>query len=125
MHFGETTEAIRQRRQTVTRRLEPNFVHLKRGDIIEAVAEYWMLHCPIAVPIMVRLEVVSVRLEPLRRLTDDAVYGETESRLEGISPSVSVRARVSHIFYRHKASSLDTLIARIEFRYLPTPIGKT
>jgi hypothetical protein len=116
--FAETASAIENRTQTVTRRFEAEIKELGAGDIIEAVADDWMLHCPVKVPLLGRLEIISVAFEPLRRLADDPAYGESESRLEGIPPGIPSRARVSQFFFRHKSVSLDSMISRIEFKYV-------
>ena len=116
--FSETSQAILERRQTVTRRFGDEFLLIEPGTIIEAVSSDWMLVCPIKVPLLNRLEVVSVKAEILRALIDDLEYGQNELRLEGLSPSISPSTRVAQIFTRHKDVSLDSLIARIEFRYV-------
>ncbi len=116
--FSETAHAIRERQQTVTRRFGSKYLPINPGTIIEAVSSDWMLICPIKVPLLGTLEVISVKPEPLRAIIDDIEYGQRELRLEGISSIISPSARVAQIFARHKAATLDSIMARIEFRYV-------
>ena len=116
--FADTAKAIKDRSQTVTRRFGAEYVDLAKGDIIEAVSDGWMLSCPVRVPLLARLEIVAVSLEPLRRLTEDLAYAERELQLEGIPPYISPRSRVGEFFIRHRAVTLDSLIVRIEFRHI-------
>jgi len=93
---------LRARRQTVIRvRGRQN---LQPGEILEAVTEGWQLKCPVALSPVAKLEVVSVRQEPLRVLLDDPEYAERELSLEAVASGISPRVYVD--------------ITRIEFRYV-------
>lgn len=116
--FPDTAQAIRDRRQTVTRRLGSKYLSIKPGTLIEAVAAEWLLICPIRVPLLAKLEVISVKPEPLRAIIDDLAYGLREHELECISSGISPTERVTLFWGRKPTVTLDSIIARIEFRYL-------
>lgn len=118
MLFSDTLPAIKAGAQTVCRRFGGDFETLRAGDIIEAVSAPWMLAFEGRVPRVALLEIISVERQTLRRLTDDPEYGEREHRLEGLSPELSVRARVASLIRSHRALTLDSTIVRIEFRYI-------
>lgn len=66
------------------------------------------------------IRVVSVRREPLRRMSDDIEYGIDECRLEGFGdhrvycwPSMFVEFFCGS----HKGCTPDTVVTRIEFEY--------
>jgi hypothetical protein len=70
---------------------------------------------------MVRLcvvEVVSVRREPLRNMTDDPAYGNDEVEREGF-PEMTPEAFVEFFCDSHAKCTPDTTVTRIEFRYVP------
>lgn len=67
------------------------------------------------------IALVTVRFEPLRRLTDDLDYGFAEIRREGFADD-PVRcwpsAWVDGFCSGHKHCTPDTVVTRLEFRYL-------
>jgi len=116
--FPDSAQAIRDRRQTVTRRLGSKYLSIKPGTIIEAVAADWLVLCPIRVPLLAKLEVISVKAEPLRAIMDDLNYGLREHQLECLPSNLSPADRVTDFWGLKPNVTLDSIIARIEFRYL-------
>ncbi len=120
MSYALTGPQIDGRSKIVTRRC--GWWKLKPGDLIRAVAKCMGLKAGEKMIPMAVLIVVSVRAEPLREMSDDVRYGFEECRLEGFGddprlmwPSGFVR----HFCATHKGCTPDTLVNRIEFRYLP------
>lgn len=103
MSFMLTTEQVRNRTKTVTRRLGWDF--LKAGDVLNACVKCQGL----------RVGEKIERPEPLNRLYRKD-YGVREARLEGfpqMTPSEFVE-----MFCRHMKCDPFTIVNRIEFVYL-------
>lgn len=112
--FSLTTPQFLARTKTVTRRL--GWLDVKVGELIMG-CEKCMGRKP-GEP-LVRLgviEVVSVRREPLDEIAR-VNWGKEECEKEGFP---EMRAREFMIFFcrSHKCCKPDTVITRIEFRYL-------
>ena len=121
MSVTMTEEAVVARRKSVTRRkgwtfLKPGYrltlcrkVRGRQGAPLVRLAE---------------VEVVSVRREPLRRLTDNLDYGCAETRLEGFVPGdagLFPSYFIDFYFVRAQGMSPDDEVTRIEWRYLEDP----
>lgn len=81
MSFMLTTEQIRNRTKTVTRRVGWTF--LKPGDLIRAVERCQGLKKGESVQPLAVLRIEGVRRERLDRMTTEWVYGEDECTAEG------------------------------------------
>jgi hypothetical protein len=113
--FSLTTPQFRAQTKDVTRRLGWNAV--KPGDILQG-CEKCMGRKP-GEP-LVRLgmiEVVSVRREPLMKMTQEPTYGAVECRREGF-PRLSPREFVDFFCDSHPGCTPATEVTRIEFKYL-------
>jgi hypothetical protein len=108
MSFMLTTEQIKNRTKTVTRRLGWKF--LKVGDILNAVEKCQGLKKGEKIKRLCQIRVVNVRGEPLRLITkDDCVK-------EGF-PNMSPWEFVAMFEKEMKCKSCD-FVTRIEFEYL-------
>lgn len=64
------------------------------------------------------IEVVSVRREKLRAMQDNLNYGFAECKREGF-PELSPRGFVEFFCKSHAKCTPQTVVSRIEFKYLP------
>ena len=113
--FSDTVRAVRERQQTVSRRLSPP--PLAVGDLVDAVASDWMVrHKGPLTPLAV-IRIVSLREEPLSRILNEPEYGREELAKEG-GPAVTLPTWALTLLVRYKRLSLDTPLTRIEFEYL-------
>jgi len=118
MSFMLTTEQMRNRTKTVTRRLGWN--HLKPGDRIIAAVKCQGLGKGGKREDICVIEVVSMRKEPLNRLQKDMKYGFSETTLEGFpegSPKHWPSEFVS-MFCDSMKCDPDAIVNRIEFKYV-------
>lgn len=118
MSFALTTDQIRARTKTVTRRM--GWLNLKPGDQIRAVKKGMGLKPGEKIEPLAVLRVVDVRREPLGRMRDDINYGIEECKREGFGehpvycwPSMFVEFFCS----THKGCTADSDVTRIEFEY--------
>lgn len=123
MSFMLTTEQIRARTKTVTRRIGWQF--LKPGDLIRAIEKGQGLKKGETVKRLGVLRVVSVRREPLARMLADFDYGALEVQREGFAdhPAVmgSPHAFAEYFMCAQPAKTrpdVNTPITRIEFEYV-------
>jgi hypothetical protein len=118
MSFALTTEQIRDRTKTVTRRL--GWRNLKPGENLRAVVKCQGLKKGQTVTKLALLKVVGVRIEPLRRMIYEPRYGRKECVLEGFSigPYSDPEHFVDWFCLSHKCNRHDTLVTRIEFEYV-------
>lgn len=114
MSFMLTTEQIRNRTKTVTRRI--GWLHLKPGDRIAACRKCMGLKKGEKIERIAELRVVSVRQERLERMLDDGLYGMTECVNEGF-PDIDRRRLRRLLLPKHKGVYPETPITRIEFEY--------
>lgn len=125
MSFMLTTEQIRDRTKTVTRRVGWEF--LQEGDLLRAVVKGQGLKKGERVTELGVLRVENVRREPLRALLDDLDYGIADVAREGFAgpPLYSSPGAFVEFFQNtHQAKArptLDTPVTRIEFSYLSEP----
>lgn len=113
-----TTEQIRNRTKTVTRRMGWEF--LKPGDRVRAVRKGRGLKKGEQVEVLTVIVIKSVRREPLRAMTDDREYGFAECVKEGFPPPHLYSwpsAFVDFYCASHRGCTPETVISRIEFDY--------
>lgn len=111
--FMLTTEQIRNRTKTVTRRLGWDF--LKPGDVLNACVKCQGLKKGEHPEVLCQIRVVSVRPEPLDWMYRFR-YGLQEAALEGF-PHITGAAFV-RMFCKHMKCDQSTVVNRIEFEYL-------
>lgn len=114
MSFMLTTEQVRHRAKTVTRRT--GWHALRVGDTVQAVEKGMGLKKGERIKPLARLTVVSVRQEPLRRMLDDYQYGREETDREGF-PHMTPERFVAFFCRSHRGVTPDTDVTRIEFEY--------
>lgn len=116
MSFSHTTEQMRARQKTVTRRL--GWLTLKPGMTLLAVEKAMGLGKGNHPKPIGELRVVSVRRERLDDLVDPARpgYGEQEMVLEGF-PGLDPQDFMLRYFVEHIDPS--ELVTRIEFEFVP------
>jgi hypothetical protein len=116
MSFAMTPHQVRDQTKDVSRRL--GWLKLVSGDCIQPVLKCMGLRPGHQVErISALVCTVSTRREPLRRMTDDLVYGAQECRREGF-PELSPQAFVAMFCKAHKRCTPETVVTRIEFKYL-------
>lgn len=119
MSFRLTTEQIRNRTKTVTRRRGWGF--LKPGDLIQAIEKGQGLKKGEKVNRLAVLRVVDVRHEPLNRMVTDLDYGIEECKREGFEHDKRLRwpsEFVSFFCESHRPCEPHFLVTRIEFKYV-------
>lgn len=99
MSFMLTTEQVRNRTKTVTRRVGWSF--LKPGDLVRAVEKCQGLKKGEQVRPLAVIRVEQVSRERLDRLESDAIYGQQECIAEGF-PHLSPMEFVSMFCATHK-----------------------
>ena len=114
MSFALTTEAVEQRRKTVTRRDPKTWATLKPGDRLVAIEKGMGLPKGSTVRRLAVIEIVSVRVEPLADINDDDVIREG---FEGKNAMWFVAMFCKH--HGVAAPNVWTLdVRRIEFKYV-------
>lgn len=119
MSFALTTEQVKSRSKTVTRRNGWKF--LKPGDVINACVKCMGLKPGEKIERLCQIKVLNVRFEPLRAMIDDSDYGFRETTLEGFpagQPKHCPSEFVAMFCASHKGVGLETEITRIEFEYV-------
>ncbi len=117
--FMLTTEQIRARTKTVTRRL--GWRTLKPGDLLQGVVKGMGLKPGEKVQKLAVICVVSVRREPLRMILDDLDYGFDEVVREGFEghPHFGWPSQFVEFFCNsHRGCIPATVVTRIEFEYI-------
>lgn len=115
MSFALTTEQVRNRTKTVTRRLGWRFA--KAGDVVQPVVKSQGLKKGETVEkIGGPIRVVSVRREPLERMAKDRHYGAREARAEGFEAMNG--AGFVQMFCEHNNVTPEAEVTRIEFEYV-------
>lgn len=119
MSFALTTSQIMEGSKDVTRRLGWEF--LKVGQLLQPVRKCMGLRPGERLDkLRDPIRVVSLRREPLRRMTDDVEYGFEEVRREGFEFHPEYRwpsTWVAMFCATHKGCTPETIITRIEFAY--------
>jgi hypothetical protein len=104
-----TTEQVRNRTKTVTRRMGWKF--LKPGDVLNAVEKGMGLKKGEKIKKICQVRVVDVKLEALW------LIDEVECVKEGF-PEMTPAEFTEMFCKSHKHCSEDTIVTRIEFEYL-------
>jgi hypothetical protein len=113
--FALTTEQIRSRTKTVTRRV--GWAKLQVGTQLQPIVKgQGLKKGQHAEKVGGPIRVVSVRREPLRRLLDDQAYGSAEVIREGF-PNLTPQQFVTFFLASHTTCTVDEPITRIEFEY--------
>jgi len=113
MSFALTTEQIRNRTKTVTRR--KGWLFLKPGDLVRAVVKSQGLKKGEKIEPLAVLRVVDVRREPLSRMAYNLDYGFQEAAREGFA-WLGAQGFVT-FFSEHNRVHFDAEVTRIEFEY--------
>lgn len=113
--FALTTEQIRNRSKTVTRRL--GWDHLKPGTLLQGVVKGMGLKKGESPEKLAVIVVTDVRREYLDEMENRLRYGAGECRNEGF-PEMAGDQFVA-MFCRHMGVKPSTEVTRIEFRYVP------
>lgn len=102
----------------VTRRL--GWENLKKGDRLRGCRKCMGLKRGEKPHVLGLIEIISVRREPLTKLTRHPDYGRRECQREGF-PEMSPEDFVSFFIDSHKSQgcSRDSTITRIEFKHIP------
>lgn len=117
MSFALTTEQVRRREKTVSRRLGPQAAKAKPGELRQPIVKGQGLKKGEHVDkIGGPIRFVDVRLEPLRRMIDDLEYGRREVVLEGF-PDMTPQQFVT-FFMAANECHVGEILTRIAFEYL-------
>jgi hypothetical protein len=115
MAFPHSATEVRERMQTVTRRVGWRF--LKPDDLIQAVDQARRLGPDEPVRELAVLRIRDVRVEPLSRLVTDARYAEDELPREGF-PCWTRDDFIARFLRTHRLKTADVEVTRIEFEYV-------
>ena len=118
MSVAMTTEAVIERRKTVTRRkgwwLDKNGRRLLHvGDTLTLCRKVQGRKAGEPLERLAEVEVVSVRREPLEALYDEPDAVEREG-----FPGMSVARFVRDFFFEPQGIEIDDFVTRIEWRYI-------
>ena len=114
MSFSLTTEQMRNRTKTVTRRLGWKF--LKEGDLVNACVKCMGLKPGEKIERLGLIRIVSVSEEKLFDLFRYPVYGGREAKHEGF-PELSGFEFVE-MFCRHMKCDVSQVVTRIKFEHV-------
>ncbi len=117
MSFTLTIEPYKNQTKTVTRRNGWRFAQV--GDVVTGCEKCQGLKRGETVVKMGQHVWISLRWEPLRRMTDDLEYGRQEVILEGF-PHLTP-AEFVEMYCEHNRCAPETLVHRMEFEYLGDP----
>lgn len=112
--FSLTEEQFLDGSKDVTRRLGWKF--LKPGDRLMGCRKCMGLKPGESIVRLGEIEVVSVRLEPLNRMSADAAYGHAEAIREGFPDMTG--GQFVEMFTSHMKATPATVITRIEFKHV-------
>ena len=116
MSFMLTTEQIKNRTKTVTRRMGWTF--LKAGDLIQAIEKGQGLNKGETINRLAVLRVEHVTIDPLNSITPQDVHREGFPHM--------TREQFIAMFKRtHTGCRVATLVTRIEFSYVSAPDQET
>ncbi len=119
MSFALTKEQYLNGTKTVTRRLGWEF--LKPGDVFMGIEKGQGLKKGEHPVKLGPAEVVSVHREPLRRITDNLLYGFFETANEGFPEGYDLHWPSEFVRFfcaTHKGCTPETIVTRIEFKKL-------
>jgi hypothetical protein len=111
--FALTTDQIRDRSKTVTRRKGWKF--LKAGDVLNACVKCQGLKPGEKIERLCQIRVVSVRREQLSDIWMRGDYGWREVALEGF-PDMTPHG-FADMFCKHMGGDHGQMVTRIEFEY--------
>jgi hypothetical protein len=117
--FAMTTEQVRKRTKTVTRRM--GWKNLRQGEVLTAVVKCQGLKKGERVETLATIRVKDARREFLDRMEADPVYGLQECAREGFDFSHPMGTPASFIdgfCASHKGCRSDSIVTRIEFEYV-------
>lgn len=114
MSFAMTTEQMRKREKSVTRRLGWSF--LKPGDLVCAIEKGQGLKKGEKVKRITVIEIVDNYPEPLRYMLDRPDYGDIEVIKEGF-PWLTKEQFVA-MFCTHNGVTPETTVNRVEFEFI-------
>ena len=123
MSFALTTDQIRNRTKTVTRRIGWGF--LNPGDIVNACVKCMGLKPGEKIQRLGQIRIVSTRIEPLSRMVHEIEYGREEAAKEGFPGMMGVEFVVLFCDAMRPAFGSDTFVNRIEFEYVEMSDGKS
>lgn len=116
MSFMHTTDQIRNRTKTLTRRL--GWKKVKPGQILNACVKCMGLRLGEKIERLCQIRVVSVRREPLNKLMHNKKYGKSEAVKEGF-PELDGPKFVDMFCEAMKPrDGCFAIVTRIEFEYL-------
>jgi len=130
--FSMTIQQFKARTKTVTRRAGNSWRRLKSGKVLNGIEKGQGLKQGEHVVPLGPIRVLDVRLEPLRRMTDDPEYGRQECIKEGF-PDLTPEQFVAMFCQSHRIVETDPNmqgfritrpyrpedeVARIEYEYL-------
>lgn len=114
--FSMTTPQFIEKRKDVTRRY--GWLNLKAGDVLIGVEKAMGLQKGEKIKKIRKIEILSVRREPLRAMMDDLDYGNDEMRREGYPFGLKSPVIFCKTLANTSKKSVDDLITRIEFKHL-------
>lgn len=118
MSFSMTIAQVRNETKTVTRRC--GWLMAKVGDRMLAIEKGQGLKKGEHVKSIKPIEIIDVRREQLRRMTDEPKYGLVECRKEGFTGNHLMATPNGFVeeFCKHNDVTNDTVITRLEFKYV-------
>lgn len=112
--FSLTTDQIKNRTKTVTRRL--GWLNLKVGDRLQGCEKCMGRRNGEPLVKLAVIEVVSVRREPLVLMINSPAYGKEEVKKEGFT--CTPERFVEFFCDSHKGCWQESDVTRIEFKYV-------
>lgn len=109
MSFQMTTEQVRSRTKTVTRRMGWSF--LKAGEVVNAVNRCMGFKKGEHPVKLATIRITDVRREPLNTI------GWNDCHYEGF-PEMSPKEFIAFYCKGHKGCTPETVVTRVEFEYL-------
>lgn len=118
MSFMLTTDQIRNRTKSVTRRL--GWKNVKPGELIQAVVKGQGIKKGEKVEKLAIIRVKASRQEAIQALLDDRSYGRVECAREGFLDSAYADPYEFVRFFcrSHNRCTPETVVTRIEFEYI-------
>lgn len=114
MSFAMTTQQVIDENKTVTRRFGWWFLNV--GDVLNACEKCMGLKKGEKVNKLKKIEVVSIRHEPLNLMVVNSEYGREECILEGF-PYMEPKEFVDMLVDKYKIDPAK-VVNRIEFKYI-------
>jgi len=115
LSFMLTGPQFLDRSKDVTRRI--GWLFAKPGDVVMGVEKSQGLGKGGKINPYGPIQFTNVRREPLRRMTDDVLYGTSECMREGF-PDMSPEEFVAFWCKGHRGTSPESIVTRLEYKYL-------